>query len=330
MIEINPTNTINNTLVFKINLPKKYPLRYLHLTTTKFHTWKIAVICLVSISKWSWAKTWYTQCKMLRKLGKDDVVTWWLNDWKIRTVDSVVVIISVGHFHDLHIEELWVSFGVGKHFRHIPVHSFTNTQQAEKSKAMMLFQAITTSSFLGKGKNTARSCCHWCLHYLYLKPEEVDPQSMAELERFIIIMFSRTCTLSRVDEARKQLFTEGSATIENIPPTKAVLFQYLKTAVYQAGYVWSHVYVPAPSEVCGWTASFKVLHCGCKKGCKFQRKYQKSGLQCTDLCSCGGVGGLATPDFNWGILRLKYYSHMSDMCISLKLSNYQLYVWGCF
>ena len=40
----------------------------------------------------------------------------------IRTDDSDLVIISVGHFHDLHIEELSISFGVVNHFRHIPIH----------------------------------------------------------------------------------------------------------------------------------------------------------------------------------------------------------------
>jgi hypothetical protein len=38
---------------------------------------------------------------------------------------------------------------------------------------------------------------------------------------------------------------------------------------------------------------------------------------------------VVTPDFNWGILMLKYYSQMSDECISLQLRNYQLNVWGC-
>ena len=54
MIEINPPHTKNNTLVFKINPPKKYALWSLLLTTWKTHTWKIACFfCLVSIPKWA-------------------------------------------------------------------------------------------------------------------------------------------------------------------------------------------------------------------------------------------------------------------------------------
>ncbi|KAK2160258.1 hypothetical protein LSH36_137g04025 [Paralvinella palmiformis] len=64
--------------------------------------------------------------------------------------------------------------------------------------------------------------------------QEVDTQSMTALERFIMVMYSRTYTLSRVDDARKQLFTKGPTTIESIPPTKAVLFQHVKRSVYQA------------------------------------------------------------------------------------------------
>jgi len=110
----------------------------------------------------------------------------------IRTVDSDVVIISVGHFHDLHIEELWISFGVGNHFRHIPVHDIPNSLLAEKSKAMMMFHAIsgcdTVSSFLGKGKKSAWSAWTVCpavtgaFTTLISQPEEVDPQSMTEIE----------------------------------------------------------------------------------------------------------------------------------------------------
>jgi hypothetical protein len=135
----------------------------------------------------------------------------------IHTVDSDVVIISVGHFHDLHIEELWISFGVGNHFHHIPVRAITNSLQAKNSKAMMIFHAIggcdSVSSFLGKEKKSVWSAWSACpavtsaFTTLSSQPEEVDPQSMTELERFIIIMYGRTCTLSRVDEARKQLFT---------------------------------------------------------------------------------------------------------------------------
>ena len=64
-----------------------------------------------------------------------------------------MVIIYVDQFHDLYIEELWIRFGVGNNFRHIPVHAIAKSLQAEKSKEMMMFHMM--SSFLGKGKTSA-------------------------------------------------------------------------------------------------------------------------------------------------------------------------------
>ena len=171
----------------------------------------------------------------------------------------------------------------------------------------------TVSSFLSKGKEFAWSAWNVCpvvigaSTTLSSQPEDVDPQSMTEIHRFITIMYSRTCTLSRVDEVRKQLFTQGSATTENIPQTKAAPLQHVKIAVYQAGYVWSQTLVPTPDlpspELWEWTATesewkpswtdraeaskfcYELVRCGCRKGCKRQCKCHKSGLQCTELCS---------------------------------------------
>ena len=60
----------------------------------------------------------------------------------IRTFDVDVVIISIGHVHDFHIEKLWIRFAVGNHNCHIPVHAVANSLLAERSKAMMIFHAI--------------------------------------------------------------------------------------------------------------------------------------------------------------------------------------------
>ena len=50
-----------------------------------------------------------------------------------RTVDSDVVIIAVGHFGSLGVMELWIGFGIGKAFQHIPVHEITQTLGSEGS-----------------------------------------------------------------------------------------------------------------------------------------------------------------------------------------------------
>ena len=55
-----------------------------------------------------------------------------------------------------------------------------------------------------------------------------DPISDRTLEvevigRFVVLMYSRTSDLSRVNDARKQLFAQKSRSLENIPPTQAAL-----------------------------------------------------------------------------------------------------------
>ena len=73
----------------------------------------------------------------------------------IRTVDSDVVIIAVGHFGSLGVMELWIGFGTGKAFQHIPVHEITQTLGPEKSLSCPLFHWFTgcdTTSSLVSGR----------------------------------------------------------------------------------------------------------------------------------------------------------------------------------
>ena len=128
------------------------------------------------------------------------------------------------------------------------------------------------------------------------------------IERFVIVMHGRTCPLEHVDEARKQLFSQGSRMIENIPPTHAALVQHIKQATYQAGHVWSQCVVtnptlPSPSDW-GWVKYLdnwrphwtdlpeaskhcsELIHCGCKKSCSPCCKCRSANLPCTDLCKC--------------------------------------------
>ena len=70
----------------------------------------------------------------------------------IRTIDTDVVVLAIGHFLALRLDELWVSFGVGTHFRHIAIHEIVKNVN---EKVLMFFHAIsgydTVSSSLGRG-----------------------------------------------------------------------------------------------------------------------------------------------------------------------------------
>ena len=42
------------------------------------------------------------------------------NKIMLRTVDTDVLVIAIAAFHELAMSELWIAFGVGKHFRFVP------------------------------------------------------------------------------------------------------------------------------------------------------------------------------------------------------------------
>ena len=115
-----------------------------------------------------------------------------------------------------------------------------------------------------------------------------DPMSdrtLEVIERFVVLMYSRTSDLSRVNDARKQLFAQKSRSLENIPPTQAALEQHLKRARYQCN-CWNMCLSPMPpihsypillTPPSGsrsiWTtlteaskSCYELIHCGCKKG----------------------------------------------------------------
>ena len=49
---------------------------------------------------------------------------------------------------------------------------------------------------------------------------------MSVLERFVILMYSRTCAEVSVNVARQAMFAQGTKQIDNIPPTLDALKQH--------------------------------------------------------------------------------------------------------
>ena len=64
-------------------------------------------------------------------------------------------------------------------------------------------------------------------------PSQVSPDDLNEIERYVVLLYQRTSSLSHVNEARKQLFAQNRK-MENIPPTLHALEQHVKRSVYQA------------------------------------------------------------------------------------------------
>ena len=92
-------------------------------------------------------------------------------------------------------------------------------------------------------------------------PEVVDYSSLEVIERFVVLLYDRTSNLTKVNEARQELFAKKSRTLENIPPTQKALLQHTKRAVLQGGFVWGQssskqLDIPCPWAGIrgGWTA----------------------------------------------------------------------------
>ena len=45
------------------------------------------------------------------------------------TVNTDVLVLAVFRVQDLSVDEIWIAFGTGKHFRYLPVHSITATKK---------------------------------------------------------------------------------------------------------------------------------------------------------------------------------------------------------
>ncbi len=61
---------------------------------------------------------------------------------------------------------------------------------------------------------------------------------MERLERWTVVMYAKGSGCARVNEARRKLFSQGTRTLEHIPPTQAALLEHTKRALHQAGFVW--------------------------------------------------------------------------------------------
>ena len=178
----------------------------------------------------------------------------------VRTVDTDVVVIAVAKFQYISLTELWIEFGVGKHLKYLPAHDISRNIGKEKSQALLAFHAFTgcdqTSSFAHYGKKTAWRA--WdafdivtaAFQAFSNSPAvEVVGEVMPLLERYVTIMYDRTSTYIKVDDARRDLFTRKGRDIEPIPPTSGALRQHAKRSTYHAGWLLLGQFLGAVSSV---------------------------------------------------------------------------------
>ena len=61
----------------------------------------------------------------------------------IRTVDTDVVVLAIAYAKQLELQELWIAFGVGNHFRYLPIHKITTYLTQQQCEALPFFHAVT-------------------------------------------------------------------------------------------------------------------------------------------------------------------------------------------
>ena len=162
-------------------------------------------------------------------------------------MDTDVVVLAIATFHALSLDELWVAFGVKKHYRVIPVHIIANHLGEEKAKALPFLHAFsgchTSSSFTSIGKKTAWET--WTTFpeitetFMQLSetPLSISVETICQLERFVILLYDRTSECTHVNQARNLQFAKGRQ-IDRIPPTK-----YALTEHHQERHVPSRTYL---------------------------------------------------------------------------------------
>ena len=237
----------------------------------------------------------------------------------VRTVDTDVVVLAIAMFDQISPEELWIAFGTGSDFHFIPVHEVAAAMDPKVCATLHVFHAFTgcdtISSFGGRGKKTAWNT--WkvfpevtaAFEDLLLMQGHIRSSTISALERFVILMYDRTSDIVEINEARKQLFTQKSRSLENLPPTLAALEQHIKRASHQSN-CWNLALIPDPDlpspadwgwkkDQTGWQPVWtnlpeasqscsELIRCGCKKGCTGRCKCFKAALKCTALCFCSG------------------------------------------
>ena len=79
---------------------------------------------------------------------------------------------------------------------------------------------------------------------------------MKRLEQLTVNMYCKNCPTVTINEAQQRMFTQNIRFLGCIPPTKALLYQYVRRTVLLSAFVWyraleKHLCVPNTEEY-GW------------------------------------------------------------------------------
>ena len=239
--------------------------------------------------------------------------------------DTDIVILATAFFKELEIkglQKLWVSFGIGRNRRWIPIHDLSISLGPSKCKGLLFFHALSgcdnVSGFKGKGKKSFYQT--WSVFpeitetFVRLSqfPVCLEEKDIQILEKIIALLYDKSSTTESVDTTRKLLFMHKNTQFDFLPPTFAALKQHISRAVYQASIIWGQALELEPVFSCpknwGWKINAdgswdihwtelsaisdvcsELCKCACKTSCGSRCSCKKSNLQCTSICSCSCV-----------------------------------------
>ncbi len=160
----------------------------------------------------------------------------------VRTVDTDVLVILVGKFHDFHDvnpeSDVWVAFGMGRNFRFLSVNAISASLGVPRSRSLPVFHALTgcdtNSTFFGKSKKSAWKAWELCsetvtptLEFLASNPFQqlsIDCSHFRNIERMIVVMYDKTSPRDSVNETRMDLFCRRTGNIDYLPPTQVLFY----------------------------------------------------------------------------------------------------------
>ena len=105
-------------------------------------------------------------------------------------------------------------------------------------EGLPFFHAVTgcdtVSAFSERGKKGAYEA--WksfpqisaSFAHLSARPDSISGADFEMIGKFVILLYSRTCLASSINEARRLLFSQRTRTLDNIPTTEDALLQHVK------------------------------------------------------------------------------------------------------
>ena len=76
------------------------------------------------------------------------------------------------------------------------------------------------------------------VHCLSSPCDNLTQSEIGVLEECVVIMYDRSSSTNKVNDARLDLFARKQRPYNGIPPSRAVLVGHIKSSVLQAGHTW--------------------------------------------------------------------------------------------